>query len=60
MKVLLYDQTNAYLTPGGKTIHALKLRQEIAKLGVDIQFARWWDKSQEDADIMHFWDTTQK
>lgn len=54
MKVLLYDQTNAYLTPGGKTIHALKLQQEIAKLGVDIQFARWWDKSQEDADIMHF------
>lgn len=54
MKVLLIDTTNAFLTPGGKTTHALKLQQEISKLGVDIQFARWWDKSQEDADIVHF------
>lgn len=54
MKVLLIDTTNAFLTPGGKTTHALKLQQEISKLGVDIQFARWWDKSQEDADIIHF------
>lgn len=54
MKVLLLDTTNAFLTPGGKTTHALKLQQEISKLGVDIQFARWWDKSQEDADIVHF------
>lgn len=54
MKVLLYDSTSAYLTPGGKTTHALKLQQEINKLGVDIQYARWWDKSQEDADIIHF------
>ena len=54
MKVLLYDTTNAFLTPGGKTIHAAKLLQEISRLGVDIQFSRWWDKSQEDADIIHF------
>lgn len=54
MKVLLYDSTCAYLTPGGKTTHAIKLQQEISKLGVDIQFARWWDKEQEDADILHF------
>ena len=54
MKVLLFDTTNAFLTPGGKTTHALKLQNEISKLGVDIQFARWWDKSQEDADIIHF------
>lgn len=54
MKVLLYDTTDAFLTPGGKTTHAIKLQQEIAKLGVDIQFARWWDGSQCDADIIHF------
>ena len=54
MKILLFDTTNAFLTPGGKTTHALKLQQEISKLGVDIQFSRWWDKSQEDADIIHF------
>lgn len=54
MKVLLYDTTCAFLTPGGKMTHALKLQQEISKQGVDIQFARWWDKSQENADIIHF------
>lgn len=54
MKVLLYDSTCAFLTPGGKTTHALKLQQEISKLGIDIQFARWWDESQKDFDIIHF------
>lgn len=54
MKVLLYDTTCAFLTPGGKMTHALKLQQEISKQGVDIQFARWWDKGQDDADIIHF------
>ena len=54
MKVLLFDTTNAFLTPGGKTTHALKLQQELEKLGVNIEFARWWDKSQDDCDIIHF------
>ena len=56
MKVLLHDSTCAFLSPGGKTTHALKLQQEISKLGVDIEFARWWDSSQRDADIVHFLD----
>lgn len=54
MRVILYDTTHAFLTPGGKTTHALKLQSEISKLGVDIEFSRWWDKSQENADIIHF------
>ena len=54
MKVLLIDTTKAFLTPGGKTTHALKLQQEISKLGVDIEFAQWWDSAQSDADIIHF------
>lgn len=54
MKLLLYDKTNAFLTPGGKTTHAIKLQQELCKKGVDAQFARWWDESQSDADIIHF------
>lgn len=54
MKVLLYDHTCAYLTPGGKATHALKLQQEISKIGVDIQFAQWWNQNQHDADIIHF------
>lgn len=54
MKVLLYDHTCAYLTPGGKTTHALKLYKEIKKLGIDIQFSEWWNQHQQDADIIHF------
>lgn len=54
MKILIYDTNNAFHTFGGKTTHALKLQQEISKLGIDIQFAQWWNKSQEDADIIHF------
>lgn len=54
MKVLIYDTTNAFLTPGGKMTHAIKLQNELQKLNVDIQFSRWWDKSQEDFDLMHF------
>ncbi|RGS00243.1 glycosyltransferase [Phocaeicola coprocola] len=54
MKVLIYDTTNAFLTPGGKTTHAIKLQKEIAKLGVNIEFSRWWDISQANCDIIHF------
>lgn len=54
MKVLLYDMTCAYLTPGGKATHAHKLFQEISKLGVDVQYARWWDEAQKDFDLIHF------
>lgn len=56
MKVLIHDSTCAFLTPGGKTTHAHKLKQEIGKLGVDIDFARWWDGTQSDADVIHFLD----
>lgn len=54
MKVLLYDRTNAFLTPGGKTTHALKLKKEISRLGIDIDFGRWWDRNQQGADLIHF------
>lgn len=53
MKVLLFDTTQAYLTSGGKTVHALKLQQELSKLDISIEFARWWDESLNDFDIIH-------
>ena len=53
MKVILYDATCAFFTPGGKTTQFVKLQQEISKLGVDIEFARFWDESQSDANIFH-------
>lgn len=54
MKVLLFDTINAFFTPGGRTTHALKLQQELSKLGVNIEFSRWWDENQSDCDIVHF------
>jgi len=53
MKVLLYDTTLSFITPGGKTTHAIKLHQELKKIGVDIEFAQWWNKEQSDFDIIH-------
>ncbi len=54
MKVVLFDIAYAFLIPGGKTTHALKLHQELSGLGIDVEFARWWDESQKDCDIIHF------
>lgn len=53
MKVLLYDTTLSFITPGGKTTHAIKLQQEIKKLGIDIEFGQWWNKNQGDYDLIH-------
>lgn len=54
MKVLLFDTTQSYFFPGGKLTHAKMLQKEISKLGVDIQFANWWDPTQKDFDLIHF------
>lgn len=55
MKVLLMDTTCAFLTPGGKTTHALKLQKYLSEVScVKVEFARWWDASQSDADVIHF------
>jgi hypothetical protein len=53
MKVLLYDKTLSFITPGGKTTHANKLYQELKKLGVNIEFGQWWNKEQADYDLVH-------
>jgi hypothetical protein len=53
MKILLYDTTLSFITPGGKTTHANKLYQELKKLNVNIEFAQWWNKDQEDYDLIH-------
>lgn len=53
MKIVLYDSTQGYLTPGGKTTHANKLYKELKLLGVDVHFSRWWDTSLKDCDLIH-------
>lgn len=53
MKVLLFDTTQSYLTPGGKQVHAQKLYENLPKVGVDVEYAKWWDPNQT-FDIIHF------
>ena len=53
MKVILFDTTQAYLTPGGKQVHAQKLYENLPKVGVEVDYAKWWDPNQT-FDIVHF------
>ena len=52
MKVLLSDSTPAYLTPGGKQVHAERLYTYLNKIGVETEYDRWWDPYQK-CDILH-------
>ncbi len=53
MKVLLFDTTQAYLTPGGKQKQVQMLYEHLPKVGVEVEYARWWDPDQT-FDIAHF------
>jgi glycosyltransferase involved in cell wall biosynthesis len=53
MKVLLFDTTQSYLTPGGKQVHAQKLYENLPKVGVEVEYAQWWNPNQQ-FDVMHF------
>jgi glycosyltransferase involved in cell wall biosynthesis len=52
MKVLLFDDTPAYLCHGGKQVHAEQLRASLQRIGVDAEYARWWDPGQT-CDVLH-------
>ena len=52
MKILLYDDTPAYLVHGGKQVHAQKMYEHLNSLGVDTEYARWWDPNQK-CDLIH-------
>lgn len=52
MKVLLHDDTPAYLCHGGKQVLAEKLYGSLRDLGVDVEQARWWDPDQQ-GDLLH-------
>lgn len=52
MRVLLSDSTQAYLSPGGKQVHAEKLYKYLREVGVDVEYDRWWDSNQK-CDILH-------
>ncbi len=52
MKMLLHDETPSYLVNGGKQVHAQKLYENLRTLGVDVEYARWWDPTQK-CDLIH-------
>lgn len=52
MKVLLYDSTPAYFCPGGKQVQVQKLFENLNKIGVQVEYARWWDPEQK-CEILH-------
>lgn len=52
MKILLYDDTPAYFCPGGKQVLAQKLYENLNSIGVDVEYARWWEPSQK-CDLIH-------
>jgi len=52
MKILLHDDTPAYFAHGGKQVHAQKMYESLNALGVDVEYARWWDPGQK-CDVIH-------
>jgi glycosyltransferase involved in cell wall biosynthesis len=55
MKVLFFDSTPAYFCPGGKQVQAQKLYENLTKIGVQVEYARWWDPEQK-CEILHLFD----
>jgi len=52
LKILLYDETQAYLCHGGKQVHAQKMYESLIELDIDVEHARWWDPDQK-CDLIH-------
>lgn len=52
MRILLHDDTPAYLCHGGKQVLAEMLYEGLRNQGVDVEHARWWDPDQS-ADVIH-------
>jgi glycosyltransferase involved in cell wall biosynthesis len=52
MKVLLYDETPAYLCHGGKQVQAERLFHALGAIGIEVEYARWWDAEQR-GDVIH-------
>lgn len=52
MKVLLHDDTPAYLCHGGKQVLAEGLYGSLRNLGIEVEHARWWDPGQN-SDLIH-------
>lgn len=52
MDILLHDDTPSYLCHGGMQVFAQKLCESLDMIGVNVDYARWWDPSQK-CDLIH-------
>jgi glycosyltransferase involved in cell wall biosynthesis len=53
VKVLFYHLTPFAFAHGGLQIQIIQTREALEKLGVEVEFLRWWD-SRQTGDILHF------
>ena len=53
VKVLFYYLTPFAFAHGGLQTQIIQTRKALEKLGVEVEFLRWWDQSQT-GDILHF------
>jgi len=53
MKVLLYTHLPSALAHGGMQIQIDQTKAALERIGVEVEYLRWWDDSQP-ADIIHF------
>jgi glycosyltransferase involved in cell wall biosynthesis len=53
VRVLFYHLTPFALAHGGLQTQVVQTRAALARLGVEVDFLRWWDPSQT-GDILHF------
>src|ERR1039458_2634642 len=52
VKVLKHRRRASYLSHGGKQVHAEKLHGALKNLGIEVEYARWWDPDQK-VDLIH-------
>lgn len=53
MKVLIDHQNPFLLTHGGFQIQIEQTREALEKIGIDVEYLRWWDSAQG-GDVIHF------
>lgn len=53
MRVLLYCHVPSAIAPGGLHVQITQTKLALQRLGVDVDFLRWYDGSQQ-GDVLHF------
>jgi Glycosyl transferase 4-like domain len=57
MKVLFHHLTPFALAPGGPDLRIVRTHEALQKLGVEVEYLRWYDGAQKTGDVLHFFGT---